>query len=48
MMARGAKQVDVALVKAYAQDLRSSLEGANIAERKAFLRSLIKAGYSTL
>jgi len=53
---RGVEQVDTALVKAYAQDLRSLLEEADITERKAFLRSFIKrievwqqrAGHSTL
>jgi site-specific DNA recombinase len=39
---RGVEQVDTALVKEYARDLRSLLEEADITERKAFLRSFIK------
>jgi len=42
IVARGIEQVDTALVKAYAQDLRSLLEEADLTERKAFLRSFIK------
>ena len=42
MLARGVDQVDVAMVRAYAQDLRSLLEEADFTERKAFLRSFIK------
>jgi len=41
-VARGVEQVDTALVKEYAQDLRSLLEEADLTERKAFLRSFIK------
>ena len=39
---RGVEQGDVAIVKTYAQDLRSLLEEADFTERKAFLRSFIK------
>jgi len=42
MVARGAEQMDAAMVKAYAGDLRDLLEEANFTERKAFLRSFIK------
>ncbi len=42
MIARGVEQVDVAIVKPYAQDLRGLLEEAGFTERKAFLRSFIK------
>jgi hypothetical protein len=42
MGVRGVEQVDVAIVKTYAQDLRSLLEEADFTERKAFLRSFIK------
>ncbi|MBA7695809.1 hypothetical protein ES703_104448 [subsurface metagenome] len=42
MVVRGVDQVDVAMVKTYAQDLRSLLEEADFTERKAFLRSFIK------
>ena len=42
MVVRGVDQVDVAMVKTYAQDLRSLLEEAEFTERKAFLRSFIK------
>jgi site-specific DNA recombinase len=42
MIARGVEQVDVAIVKTYAQNLRSLLEEADFTERKAFLRSFIK------
>ncbi len=42
MVARGVEQVDTAIVKAYAQDLRALLEEADFTERKAFLRSFIK------
>ena len=42
MLARGVKQVDVAIVKTYAQDLRALLNQANLTERKAFLCSFIK------
>ena len=42
MIAQGVEQVDVAIMKTYAQDLRSLLEEADFTERKAFLRSFIK------
>ena len=42
MVVRGVDQVDVAMVKTYAQDLRSLLEEADFTERKALLRSFIK------
>jgi hypothetical protein len=42
MVGRGAEQVGAVLVKAYAQDLRSLLEEADLTERKTFLRSFIK------
>jgi site-specific DNA recombinase len=42
MVAQGVEQVDVAAVRAYAQDLRHLLEEADFTERKAFLRSFIK------
>ena len=42
MVVRGVEQVDVAIMKAYAQDLRSLLEEADFIERKSFLRSFIK------
>lgn len=42
MVAMGVEQVDLATVKAYAEDLRSLLEEADFVERKAFLRSFIK------
>ena len=42
MIARGAEQMDAAMVKAYARDLRGLLEEADFTERKAFLRSFIK------
>ena len=42
MVARGAEQIDAAMVKAYARDLRDLLEEADFTERKAFLRSFIK------
>jgi regulator of replication initiation timing len=42
MVARGVEQVDIARVRAYAQDLRGLLEEADFTERKAFLRSFIK------
>ena len=42
MVARGTEEIDVNTVKAYAQDLRSLLEEADLTERKAFLRSFIK------
>ena len=42
MVARGVDQVDVAVVKSYANDLRSLLEEAELTERKAFLRSFIE------
>jgi len=41
-VARSVEEIDVNIVKAYAQDLRSLLEEADITERKAFLRSFIK------
>jgi len=34
--------VDMAVIKAYAQDLKDLLEGADYVERKAFLRSFVK------
>ena len=42
MVVRGVEQVDVAMVKTYAHDLRSLLEEADFTERKALLRSFIK------
>ncbi len=42
MLARGVEQVDVDMVKTYAQDLRALLNQADLTERKAFLRSFIK------
>jgi len=42
MLIRGIEQVDVAIVKTYAQYLRGLLEEADFTERKAFLRSFIK------
>jgi site-specific DNA recombinase len=42
MVARGFEQVDAAVVKAYAQDLRGLLEEADLTERKAFLRSFVR------
>ena len=42
MVVQGVEQVDVAMVKRYAQDLRSLLEEADFTERKTFLRSFIK------
>jgi hypothetical protein len=41
MAARGVEQVDAALVKSYARDLRQLLEEADLIERKVFLRSFI-------
>ena len=40
--AHGAQPVNEALVRAYAEDLRTVLEEADITERKAFLRSFVK------
>ena len=37
MVVQGVKQVDAAMVKAYAQDLRSLLEEPGFTQRKAFL-----------
>jgi len=42
MVVQGVGQVDVDVVKAYAQDLRGLLEESDFTERKAFLRSFIK------
>jgi len=42
MVVQGVKQVDAAMVKAYAQDLRNLLEESGFTQRKAFLRSFIK------
>ena len=42
MVVQGVGKVDVDIVKAYAQDLRSLLEESDFTERKAFLRSFIK------
>ena len=42
MVVRRVEGIDVNTVKAYAQDLRSLLEEADITERKVFLRSFIK------
>ncbi len=42
MLARGVEQVDVDMVKTYAQDLRALLNQADLTERKAFLRSFVK------
>ena len=42
MAAEGVQEVDAAVVKAYAQDLRGLLEEAELAERKAFLRSFVR------
>jgi site-specific DNA recombinase len=42
MIAQGIEQVDIATVKAYAQDLRGLLQEADFTERKAFLHSFIK------
>ena len=42
MVVRRVEEIDVNTVKAYAQDLRSLLEEADITERKVFLRSFIK------
>jgi hypothetical protein len=42
LVVQGVEQVDLAMVKAYAQDLRSLLKEADFAERKVFLRSFIK------
>jgi site-specific DNA recombinase len=42
MVAQGVWQVDVTIVRAYAQDPRHLLEEADFTERKAFLRSFIK------
>ena len=39
MVVRGVEQMDIAIVKAYAQDLRGLLEEAEFTERKAFVRS---------
>ena len=40
--AHGTQPINEALVKAYAEDLRTVLEEADITERKAFLRSFVK------
>jgi len=42
MVARGEERIDVEKVKKYGRDLRDMIEEANLAERKAFLRSFIK------
>ena len=42
MAAQGAHQVDVKIVKSYAEDLRSLLAETGLAEKKPFLRSFIK------
>ena len=42
VIAQGVEQVDVAIVKTYAQGLRGLLEEADFTERKAFLRSFTK------
>ena len=42
MSTQGIRHVDVEIVRSYANDLRSLLEEANIAESKAFLRSFVK------
>ncbi len=42
MVVEGVHQVDINVVRAYAEDLRNLLEEADFVERKAFLRSFIK------
>ena len=42
MLATGVEQVDIDMVKTYAQDLRALLNQADLTERKAFLRSFVK------
>jgi len=42
MAAQGVQQIDAAIVKSYAYDLRQLLEEADLIERKAFLRSFIR------
>ena len=42
MAAEGTHEVDMAVVKTYAQDLRGLLEEADLAERKVFLRSFVR------
>ena len=42
MVVEGVRQVDINVVRAYAEDLRNLLEEADFIERKAFLRSFIK------
>jgi len=42
IVTQGKQQVDVVLVKSYAQDLKSLLGEADFTESKAFLRSFIK------
>jgi site-specific DNA recombinase len=42
MVVPSVSYVDMAVVKAYAQDLKALLEGADYVERKAFLRSFVK------
>jgi site-specific DNA recombinase len=42
MAAQGATHVDADIVKSYAEDLKSLLKEADIAESKAFLRSFVK------
>ena len=40
-VAQGYEELDTAVVKAYARDLRSTLEEVEVSQRKAFLRSFI-------
>jgi len=42
MVVQGVNEVDASIVKIYAKDLHALLEEAEISERKAFLKSLIK------
>ena len=42
MAVQGVQQVDEAMVKAYAEDLRELLGEADLTERKAFIRSFVK------
>ena len=42
MVAQGVEQVDMAVVRNYARDMRSLLEDSEFTERKAFLRSFVK------
>ena len=42
MVAQGIEEVDLSLVKSYAEDLRSLLVESGFAESNAFLRSFVK------